>query len=509
MHSAPTYVGVPNFDYPANLETLAYSSFASSQASRTPMVYIGANAGMLHAFRADNGNEEFAYVPLGVYGNLSQLTDPGYSHKNYVDGPLTAGDAFLGGQWRSVLLGGLGSGGQSYFALDITDPTSASEGVPENTVMWEYSDDDLGYSFAQAAIVKMANGHWAAVFGNGYNNTEADGSPSATGRAYLYIVNLETGALIKKIDTGVGSVGTPNGLSTPAPVDLDGDHVVDAIFAGDLRGNLWKFAVDDADISTWEVAYSSGATPIPLFVAEDSLGTAQPITTRPEVARNPATGDLLVIFGTGKYLELVDTDPATIGRQSIYGVNDSGGLYSSYDRDDLVEQAVVSTTTNDGREYRMVENNPVAFNHTIKGWRLDLPDAGEMVISPPLLRHEQVVFTTVVPSSDVCVVGGTSWFMEIDFVTGGRIPDGVIDVDGDRAISAADKLDFIVNGSTVSAAVSGRRSIEGFLSPPLILSSEAGPTELKVFATSLGGVETVTEKAAETTAGRVSWRQLK
>ncbi len=108
---------------------------------------------------------------------------------------------------------------------------------------------DLGYTLNQpVSIVRMHNGVWAAVFGNGYNSTATDLNPGSSGNAILFIVDIATGTLIRKIDTKVGlsdpaSSGYPNGMSAPAPVDVDGDFIADYIYAGDLFGNLWKFDV--------------------------------------------------------------------------------------------------------------------------------------------------------------------------------------------------------------------------------------------------------------------------
>ncbi|WP_162786191.1 PilC/PilY family type IV pilus protein [Polynucleobacter necessarius] len=41
-----------------------------------------------------------------------------------VDGPITVKDVYFSGQgaWKTVLMGGLGWGGNGYYALDITNP---------------------------------------------------------------------------------------------------------------------------------------------------------------------------------------------------------------------------------------------------------------------------------------------------------------------------------------------------------------------------------------------------
>ena len=247
VNSAPVFVGAPAFNYPDNLEADPYSTFRMAKQNRTPMVYVGANDAMLHGFNADNGAEQIAYVPLAVFPRLTRLTARSYPHRFFVDGPPTVGDTFFGNAWHTVLVGGLRNGGQAIYALDVTDPAQFSEANAASLALWEFTDADdadLGYTYSRPAIVRMHNGRWAAIFGNGYNNTEADGNASATGNAVLFIVDIEGGSLIKKIDTTVGTAADPsgnnrpNGLATPAPVDVDGDRIVDYIYAGDLFGNM-------------------------------------------------------------------------------------------------------------------------------------------------------------------------------------------------------------------------------------------------------------------------------
>jgi len=219
-------------------------------------IYAGGNDGMLHAFNAENGRERFAYVPNLVFENLKYLTDLDYEHKFFVD--LTpyairnveiATDTFI-----TMLVGGLKKGGKGYYALDITNSetiTSATSiGDIANMVMWEYPkegtvDDDMGYSYSKAYIVRShdTNNEWVAIFGNGYD--------SVNGEAVLYILGVD-GTVIRKIHTQVTGC---NGLSTPALVDIDWDGMVDYVYAGDLKGNLWKFDLTNSDSSKWDSAY--------------------------------------------------------------------------------------------------------------------------------------------------------------------------------------------------------------------------------------------------------------
>ena len=117
---------------------------------------------------------------------------------------------------ETVLVGGLNAGGQGVYSLNITDPDDVTEANADDIVMWEFTDADdrdLGYTYSQPAIVRLQNGRWGAIFGNGYNNTEDDsadgGVVSPPGNAVLYIVDMEDGSIIRKLDTGVGTADDP------------------------------------------------------------------------------------------------------------------------------------------------------------------------------------------------------------------------------------------------------------------------------------------------------------
>jgi type IV pilus assembly protein PilY1 len=312
----------------------------SSPLHKDGYLYAGGNDGMLHAFLVEDGTEAFAYVPKLVFENLEQLADPLYTHKFYVDLTPAVAEVILSGTDKTMLVGGLGKGGRGYYALDITNPDDiTAESILAGRVMWEYPNDstlqseidDMGYSFSRAAIVNSKAG-WIVIVGNGYN--------SASGVAKLLILDAATGTLIKSISTGFGDC---NGLSVPVPIDVDYDGMVDYVYAGDLKGNMWKFdftvpangepgfvAGNDPE-DYWDVAYKSapytypgvklGTTPAPLFQAK-SLSGPQPITSKPDVMVHPEKEGYLVVFGTGKYLG--DSDVTDNSRQTIYGIWDYG-----------------------------------------------------------------------------------------------------------------------------------------------------------------------------------------
>jgi type IV pilus assembly protein PilY1 len=476
------------------------------------IVFVGANDGMLHAFDADTGNERFAYVPNLVIDRLHRLGDGDYTynHRFYVDGDIYTGEIMVNEYERhNLLVGGLGKGGKGYYCMRIGSRRRSTQGNRlgsyenlfsikdlsdghsendiSNIVLWEYpapgsfdhepdkntmneddgTDPDMGYSYSQAYIVNANTtaGQFrpVVIFGNGYN--------SLNGRAVLYVLDALNGKLIRKIDTGAGD---DNGLSTPALIDSDMNRCVDYAFAGDLKGNLWKFDLTSPDPDRWGVAYgrdkngdgaidaSHGDEPMPLFQT-----TGQPITGRPDVMRmqsicaTQAPG-YLVVFGTGKYLGPADRSDES--QQAIYGVWDYGD-----DSDDsehlgrmiehgegklssglaLLRRTVVAETEMDGQvmrelsdekiEYGLIEdtidgdgnasNNmskpPEPNPEKFAGWYVEFPvppdplaNRGERVISNAAIRGGKVIVNSFAPSDEPCHTGSLSWVYYLDGCSG-------------------------------------------------------------------------------------------
>jgi len=249
LHSKSVYVGGPPADYRFD----DYLTFKSANAARAKRVYAGANDGMVHAFNSDTGEEIWAYIPSMLIPKLNKLATDPYTHTYFVDGGLTVGDINAGSSgspnWKTVLIGGLGAGGKGLFGLNITDPNAANETFAATKILWEITPAstgfaDLGDTYGDPVVVRLSTGEWAAIVGNGYNNT-------GSGRAVLYVINVVTGALIKSFAVGSGVAGSPNGMSSPGAIDSNFDSKVATVYAGDIDGHLWKFDIGDANPNTW------------------------------------------------------------------------------------------------------------------------------------------------------------------------------------------------------------------------------------------------------------------
>ncbi|MCA3235772.1 MAG: hypothetical protein INH06_26275, partial [Cupriavidus sp.] len=504
VNSSPQYVGTPGAGY----GDATYVNFVASQKSRKPVLYVGANDGMLHAFSADmttggdGGKELFAYVPSPLYGKLANLTSNSYVHSYYVDSTPSITDAVINNSWRTVLVGGLGGGGKGMYALDVTDPSAISEANAASTVLWEFSsndDADLGYTYGRPKIVRLGNGKWAAVFGNGLNSTAARGS--------VFVVFLDrapgskswklgTDYLKLTVDDATDALTKSNGITQVYVSDTDGDYVADAIYAGDLLGNVWKFDVSVKTPSNYQ------STRQLLFTATDAAGNAQPITTSFGGIRNRA-GGFVIMFGTGRYVDV--SDPTNMNTQAVYGIWDkNSSAQLKITRSQLVQQSItMETQFNGGDWYRVLSKNTVSYTSGAMGWYLNLvsPGAspqGERVVYDPQISGTRLLFSTLIPSTDLCSNGGSGWQMLIDGLTGGQTVS-MFDANGDGKFDGKDSVGG--SGDKAGQATNGKKSTDGSLTNPNVLggNSYTSGTDGNVNRTSINtGYPT----------GRVSWRQI-
>lgn len=439
VNSQATYVSAPASPY--LFSTPSYAAFVQTNASRPAMVYVGANDGMLHAFNAQTGVEKFAFIPNGVFSNLYHLTAQLYNqnHMFFVDGSPQSGDVqFSDASWHTLLVGGENAGGKSIYALDITNPSFANETAMASSVLWEFSETDLGLTYSQPQIGMINTNseltkRFAVFFGNGYN--------SANNKAVLYAVDPKTGTLIRKIDLCAAvpdacNPSNPEGLSNVALGQIDGlqGQPITSVYAGDLQGNLWAVDVSDADPSQWQARV--------LFQARDPTGNPQPITTTPLVTLNPSYArfqGLFVMFGTGQLL--TQSDLSSLQTQTVYGVWDKPALSFILGRTNLQAQTlslVPASVSGLPQDILTDTTNAVGWNSTY-GWYNDLPIPGQRVITNPQLINGSFIATLNSPPATPCGVA-SSMFLDIYYKTGGAYPNTTqLDIDGDGTITSADQ----------------------------------------------------------------------
>ncbi|HSX88804.1 MAG TPA: PilC/PilY family type IV pilus protein, partial [Pseudomonas sp.] len=332
VNSDPQFIHQQNFGYAGlawnnGAVGKAYAAFRASDAykSRTPMIVVGANDGMLHGFDAristesakNGGDELFAYVPNNVLDTLIELTEPAYSHRYYVDGTPRISDVWLGNGWRTMVVGATGAGGNSVFALDITDPGNMSS----DNVMWEFTHPSMGYTIGQPSLVALPNQKFGVIVSSGYHDSApADGK--------VWILDAADGSVIKEF-----TLGTTGGLGAPLVADMNADQIVDRIYVADTQGNLWRLDLSGNNTVSWGIPGTLNANP--LFIAKDDTGARQAITAPLSAAFNDKKQPM-VFFGTGSFYRTGDNEiPESPAVETFYGIIDSG--LSIDGRDDLLE----------------------------------------------------------------------------------------------------------------------------------------------------------------------------
>ncbi|MFP8835374.1 pilus assembly protein [Hydrogenophaga sp. XSHU_21] len=459
------------------LADIAHSSPAYSRDSE--VVFVGSNGGMLHAFSTRPlstsnsilpGTELFAYVPSAVMPRLRNLAAVGYNvnHEYFVDGDVTVSARVGTSPGRNYLVATLGRGGQGLFALDVTDPYNFAAA----DVRWEYfpnddtdttnNDPDLGKMLGRPVIATAANGTEVVLVGNGYNSSNES--------AALYVFNLVTGELIRKLVVP-GATGGANGLATPGVFDANNNGRIDVAYAGDLRGQVWRFDLSDTNPANWLV--SNGGAPI--FTARNDDGERQPITAPMSVAINSVSVDpnfnkRFVFFGTGSYFQ--SGDPSNTQRQTLYSIVDDPTTphdqsSAAATRSGLAERVMTTTEVFSAlRDPSSAQSpsNPL-ISRTVRrlsagtagdmfgrlGCFIDMPQTGERIVTRAnlfRLAEPTLLVSSIIPETqDQCVPGGTGLLNAVNPFTCARLTRPFFDLNDSG--SFAD--DALTNGDYASS----------------------------------------------------------
>ncbi|WP_211465877.1 pilus assembly protein [Collimonas silvisoli] len=411
VNSAPLYIGISDSAYhllPAADGGDSYQRFVNSKKQRRAMLYVGANDGMLHGFDAVSGVEKTAFIPHAIFAYLPLLSEADYVHRLFVDGLLTAGDAYLGhsgsAEWKTILLGSTGAAAKSLFALDVSNPAAPLD----YPLLWQKSagddgqgiaDDDMGYLLGEAFAIRLRNGAWAAMYGNGYQ--------SGKQRAAMYLVELASGSLIRKLIAGTADSVIPNGLATPALV-FNKQREVSTAYAGDLHGSLWKFDLSASEAERWQLGFDGR----PLFVATDGRGKMQSLMQQPLLEHHPR-GGAIVMFGAGR------AEPGGARNKSqtssLYGIRDKIDAGPVADRTQLQRQTL---TEGEGGKWQLSSN---AINWSKqRGWYIDLPEKAGNVVGK-LQIIDGVLWALTYSSAEE-----KSYLIGIDYTIGGATTEAAL-----------------------------------------------------------------------------------
>ncbi len=254
--------------------------------------------------------------------------------------------------------------------------------------------------------------------------------------------------------------------------DLDGDHVIDYLYAGDLLGNVWRFDLTSTNPADWAASTYGHPSATPLFTALSSTGAAQPITTALAVTATYTGGAYRVIlgFGTGvaSPISTASTVTYATGQQTVYGIWDWD--MTNWDHGTVTASLVTikassvqyaalselipptpptvyrtSTVTNaslyvdvlvsQSGGTRTIAQSTVCWEGSTTctttannqyGWLFQLPSTGEQVIySPAFTGGEMILNTTIPPSTTLGQCSPTlptGYTMAFNIASGGGAP---------------------------------------------------------------------------------------
>lgn len=493
IDSSPYWVGPPTSPYtgtwkdrlysaaaPAENLGQSYLAFVAAEQTRENVVYAGANDGLLHGFRTgsfsatgayvnnattpNDGQEVIAYMPGAVVNTIHSTTanvdyaNTNYGHQFYVDGSPSSGDLYYQSAWHTWLVGGLGPGGAAIYALDVTNDSTFSEANAASTVIGEWTPStitcvgnatcgtNMGNTYGIPLVRRLHDGNWAVIFGNGWG--------SATGDAGVFIMVVNSGTAAKTFYYLSTGSGPNNGIAYVAAADLDGDHISDYLYAGDLKGNMWRFDITSQTETNW----AAGAAP--LF----TTSAGQPITTKPVIASGAGYASplqqLMVAFGTGQETPFTNSTAVAYApaAQDLYGVWDwnmnswnslsaaqyaslsvgppnTTGLASPYTIVPANLQAQTATLSATTGNVDMSSSAAVCWqgsttcgsNNNKFGWMLPLVGgADEQITYNPELIGSVFTVNSVIPannSTTACVLNVNGGFTYgISMLTGGVVP---------------------------------------------------------------------------------------
>ncbi|CAG0934303.1 Type IV pilus biogenesis factor PilY1 [Rhodocyclaceae bacterium] len=487
LHSKPLVV---------NYKSFALSNEGKCEENKS-IIFVGANDGMLHAFRDCNGEELWGLIPPTLLPNLQYLADQ--VHAYFVDSTPAAyvHDVNKDGtidpiKDKVILLFGTRRGGGaasttatgSYFALDVstpdapkflwrisnTFPTSGSPATPDFA--------ELAESWSEPKIVRMkittsgvTSDKIVAVIGAGYDNVNEDGRFGATqkftgtatvllgesgdgnatssgtsgqrnpkGRG-VYLVDLETGSKIHGFtyDSGKAPYSSMN-FSFPseiAAIDVNNNGYTSRLYAADTGGNIWRFDVGNSDKTNWTAQWLFASNP-PL-----TADVGRKIFSKPTVVSE--IDHKMIFFGTGDREHPLNT--AVVDR--IYAVKDKGQV--GQPDEPLTEKNLMDVTadllqedTTDSNSISTTLNSLNASSNY--GWYIRLEEndgkkVGEKVLGSPLVFNKVAYFTTHTPdspttSTDPCASPdnlGTARIYALNYKTG----EAVLNYDKKNDISIA------------------------------------------------------------------------
>jgi type IV pilus assembly protein PilY1 len=428
--------------------------YGGDEANPDVVVFTATNDGYVHAIDGDTGEELWAFIPREHLPNLVKLFfDPESQFKHYGvdgdivpavvdrdrDGQIEAGD----GDFVHIIFG-MRRGGDSYYALDVTN-----RNAPE--VLWRFSSPEMGQSWSTPTVARIAIDSGAqnaddavVVIGGGYDNvhdTLAHPAAADTDGAGVYMLDLKSGAVLWRAGSDIGANLQLASLTRSIPtkirvVDISGDGYADRMYASDMGGQVLRFDIRNGQVPASLV---TGGVIAQLGAEGNSVGNADTrrFYNSPDISifnDNIQNRRFIAIsIGSGYRAHPLDTTVA----DRFYSIRDRD-IFNALTQTDYNSYDVVQ----DGDLVEVSGQVGTLIGADDRGWKFTLPP-DQMVLADSVTFNNEVFFTAFSPDSAAaatCSAGfGQNYLYRMAIANGDPIAD----------------LDGIVAGEEDEARVSG------------------------------------------------------
>ncbi|MEW6482495.1 MAG: PilC/PilY family type IV pilus protein [bacterium] len=471
IHSNPLAVGLPVLYYPDQ----EYTKFSKENSTRTLVVYFGSNDGVFHCVRMakwtkgvvtergtfsmytsdTSARELWSFIPNGLLGKLKDTTEK--DHKYTADGLLRAIDFWDNQEkkYKTLLVGVLRTGGQSIFAIDITDPYYPKLLWEKNNLTNPEEFERIGETFSAPALGMLEEGldknnRWVGIFGSGLH---PNGIRNIADKcAYLTVINLKDGSIIKQIRVSekVGNITSDLSCMRGRDGELKrisfGDYF-GCVFRIDLRteGLVSSF------LSKGELSEGSDLFFKPADYNSSNLWTGsppeRPVPTMPvfgnvDVSQFPADWWCWLYFPTGDY----DVYDENYPHQRVYALDEKKPLpYNDIIGLTNMTDSSKSNPNNNSYYIELGHDDPKDYATT---GATSPKDRNERCISPVEVFNFILFFTTFTPNSNICE-GGLTRFYAVRFTSGEVYQDLIGAVAGKEDVRSVAYPDVGVPSTTM------------------------------------------------------------
>jgi type IV pilus assembly protein PilY1 len=406
--------------------------YGGTPANPDAVVFVATNDGYLHAINANTGEELWSFIPKELLSNLTRLYfDPNAKYKQYgIDGnvvPIVKDankNGIVDGADFVYLIFGMRRGGNSYYALDVTNKFAPR-------MMWQANYPEMGESWSSPVVTRMfisgesQNADKAViVLGGGYDTThDTDvfpNTPDGVGTG-VHILDLASGnelwraGLDAGADLQLGNM-TRSIASDIRVIDLTGNGYADRMYAADMGGQVWRF-----DVTNGQNAANVIAGGVMARLGAEGLGAPTDAETR----RFYASPDISLFKDNIQDKRFLAVSIGSGYRAHPFDLKAEDHFFSIRDADvfNKLTQAEYDAypiaTIND-----LVEVNgqkQVTIYPSDRGWKFRLPN-NQKVLSDSITFNNEVFFVAFSPDSNaaaVCAAGkGTNFLYRVSVING-------------------------------------------------------------------------------------------